>query len=427
MNDDFLPLRSKTILLVITGGIAAYKSLELIRLLRKSGAEVRAILTKSGAEFVTPLSVAALCGHTAYQDLFSLKDETEMGHIRLSREADLVVVAPASADFIAKMAQGRADDLASTTLLACNKPILIAPAMNCEMWSKPAFQRNLSTLRHDGAEVIGPAHGDLACGEVGSGRMVEAAEIFEKITLMLQRNLELRPLEGLRALVTSGPTYEPIDPVRFIGNRSSGKQGHAIAAELAAMGAEVTLVSGPVQIPLPTVAHVIKIETAVQMRDACISLLPQGMDIAVCAAAVADWRVSEPAQHKIKKSGDQAGLQLELTQNDDILKIISNHHNRPKLVVGFAAETENLLGFAAKKLKSKNCDWIVANDVGPKESDKESDIEPNMLGKTCSGVFGSDQNQATLLTSSAQIPWKLMSKQELAKNLVAEIVKFFER
>lgn len=420
MPGDIFPLQSKTILIIITGGIAAYKSLELIRLLRKSGAAVRVILTKAGAEFVTPLSVAALSGHAVYQDLFSLKDETEMGHIRLSREADLVVVAPASADFIAKMAQGRADDLASTTLLACNKPILIAPAMNCEMWLKPAFQRNLSTLRHDGVEVIGPAHGDLACGETGSGRMVEADEILEKITVLLRGAMKLN---GLRALVTSGPTFEPIDPVRFIGNRSSGKQGHAIAAELAAMGAEVTLVTGPVQIPPPSVAHVINVETAAQMRDACAELLSAPVDIAVCAAAVADWRVSEPAAHKIKKSAESSTPQLKFVQNDDILKMISHHQSRPKLVIGFAAETENLLEFAAAKLKAKNCDWIVANHVGPKELDTQS----NMLGKTCGGVFGSDENQATLITSSAQTPWPLMSKQDLAKNLVAEIVKFFER
>ncbi len=351
-------LAGKRILLVISGGIAAYKSLELIRRLRERGAAVRRILTKGGAQFVTPLSVAALSESKVYQELFSLTDESEMGHIRLSRESDLIVVAPASADLLAKLAQGLADDLATTTLLAADKPVLIAPSMNTMMWAHPATQANIATLKSRGVLQVGPEAGDLACGEFGSGRMAEPMEILAAIEDYFGADA---PLSGRRALVTSGPTFEAIDPVRFIANRSSGKQGHAIAAALARRGAATVLVSGPTAEPDPAGVEVRHIESAEEMLAACRAALPA--DIAVCAAAVADWRPAKPATQKMKKGAAEPPA-IALTRNPDILATLAAPGNaRPLVVVGFAAETEDLIANAKKKLAAKGCDLILANDV----------------------------------------------------------------
>jgi len=397
-------LAGKSVLLVISGGIAAYKALELIRLLRKARAEVRCILTKGGSEFITPLSVSALSEHPVYTDLFSLKDESEMGHIRLSREADIIVVAPASANLMAKLANGIADDLASTTLLASNKPIFVAPAMNPEMWGKPSTQRNIEILRNDGIHFIGPAAGEMACGEIGFGRMIEPQDIFE----VLQSYFKVSaPLAGKRALVTSGPTYEPIDPVRFIGNRSSGKQGHAIAAALARAGADVTLVTGPVSLADPIGVRTHHVETSVQMLDACRAALP--VDIAVCAAAVADWRVENAADQKIKKQAGAATPSLSFIENPDILAEISKSPNRPDLVIGFAAETQDVIKAAQEKLVRKGCDWILANQVG----------------KTDNPVFGTDHNQVTLVSRSNCDEWLPLSKKEVAARLVEAMISHF--
>ncbi|MCK6418233.1 MAG: bifunctional phosphopantothenoylcysteine decarboxylase/phosphopantothenate--cysteine ligase CoaBC [Alphaproteobacteria bacterium] len=392
---------NKSILLIITGGIAAYKSLELIRLLRKDGAQIRSILTAGGAQFVTPLSVSALCEHPAYTDLWSLKDESEMGHIRLVREADLIVVAPASADFMAKMAHGLADDLASTCLLAADKPILIAPAMNHRMWAHPATQNNVATLRARGVQVIGPDAGAMACGEYGPGRMSEPEVIFNHIHSFF---FNTDQLHGLKALVTAGPTFEPIDPVRFIGNRSSGKQGIAIAQALHDSGADVTLVLGPADEPVPAHLRVIKVHTAQEMLAACESALPA--DIAICAAAVSDWRPAEFQEHKMKKRSDQSPPAIALSENPDILKTLSHHKNRPRLVVGFAAETHNLLDHARQKLKTKGCDWIVANNVSE-------------------NVFGADENHAFLITSQTTLEWPRAPKAQIARRLVQQITEFF--
>lgn len=394
-------LSTHSILLIISGGIAAYKSLELIRLLKKSDAGVRVILTKGGEQFVTPLSVSALSEHPVYTDLWSLKDESEMGHIRLSREADLIIVAPASANLIAKMANGIADDLASTTLLASNKPILISPAMNPEMWSKPSTQRNIHQLEQDGVHVIQPRTGDMACGETGTGRMPEALELFDTIQKILLKN---KPLAGKKAIVTSGPTYEPIDPVRFIGNRSSGKQGHAIATELAQQGAMVTLVTGPTALTPPHGVTTIPIETADQMKDAVLNALPA--DIFIGTAAVADWKVTNPAPQKMKKRAGGEAPALHFTENPDILSLVGHHQNRPKLVIGFAAETENVLENARLKLTKKGCNWIISNQVGTDENQ----------------AFGADENIVTLLTSTTEEPWNKMSKQDIAKKLVDIII-----
>ncbi len=395
---------AKRILLVIGGGIAAYKTLELIRRGRERGLAFRAILTRAGAEFVTPLSVSSLAESKVYSDLFSLTDEAEMGHIRLSREADLVVVAPATADLMAKMAQGHADDLASTTLLATDKPVLVAPAMNPMMWQHKATMRNVATLRADGIHFVGPAAGDMACGEVGSGRMAEPAEILSAIQAILTPAGE-RPLARRRAIVTSGPTHEAIDPVRYIANRSSGRQGHAIASALAAGGAEVTLVSGPVSLPDPPGVTVRRVESARAMRDAVEAALPA--DIAVCAAAVADWRPAVAADAKMKKGSDQPAA-LELVENPDILKGLGHHPQmRPELVVGFAAETDDLLANAAAKLERKGCDWILANDVG-----------------AGSGVFGGTRNRVHLLSREAPVEtWPELGKDEVAARLVARIAE----
>jgi phosphopantothenoylcysteine decarboxylase / phosphopantothenate---cysteine ligase len=394
-------LAGKRLLLVISGGIAAYKSLELIRRLRERGVSVRAILTKGGAAFVTPLSVAALSENKVYQDLFSLTDESEMGHIRLSREADLVVVAPASADLIAKMAQGLADDLASTALLATDKPVLIAPAMNTMMWTHGATQANVATLKARGIRQIGPEAGDLACGEMGSGRMAEPMEILAAIESYFGA---AAPLSGRRAIVTSGPTFEAIDPVRFIGNRSSGKQGHAIAAALARRGAATLLVSGPTSEPDPAGVEVRRIESAEQMLAACRSALPA--DIAVCAAAVADWRPAKTADQKIKKAASDPAP-IALLRNPDILATMAAAGNeRPSLVVGFAAETENLIANARKKLAAKGCDLIVANDVSAD-----------------SGTFGGSENTVHLVAQDGVESWPRLSKQDVAERLVDTIVR----
>lgn len=397
---------SHSVLLIISGGIAAYKSLELIRLLKKAGTHVRTILTEGGAQFVTPLSVSALSENPVYTDLWSLKDESEMGHIRLSRDADLVVVAPASADLIAKMAHGLADDLASTTLLASNKPVMVCPAMNPEMWLKPSTQRNIKTLEQDGVLVMMPTSGDMACGETGMGRMPEPDAIFAEIESYFFKN---RPLAGKHVVITSGPTYEPIDPVRFIGNRSSGKQGHAIAEELAKAGARVTLVSGPVSIPDPYGVHVVSIETADQMKAAVLENLDHA-DVFVGAAAVADWRVEKPAEQKMKKREGRTSPNLVLAENPDILSEVSTHAHRPPLVIGFAAETNDVLAYARVKLVKKGCDWMVANEVG-------TDHNP---------AFGTDHNQVTLITRTNIESWPTSTKAEVAKNLVNRIVSYFE-
>ncbi len=402
-------LQGKQILLIVSGGIAAYKALELIRLLRSAGAEVRCVLTEGGAHFVTPLSLSALSEHKVYTDLWSLTDEAEMGHIRLSREADLIVVAPASADLIAKMANGFANDLASTVLLASDKPILIAPAMNPQMWNNPATQANNGVLRARGVRQIGPNAGDMACGETGWGRMSEPAEILEAI----EAALGPKKLAGLKALVTSGPTFEAIDPVRFIGNRSSGKQGHAIAAALQEAGAIVTLITGPVALPDPAGVKTVHIESAAEMLAACEKALPA--DIAVFAAAVSDWRAAKPQTKKIKKSGGKTAPEINLTENPDILRSIAGlKKGRPRLVIGFAAETDDLEKNAKAKLKSKGCDWIVANAVGPDAQGREK-------------AFGADENHVTLFTRSASEEWPRASKQAIAAKLVERITQEFGR
>ncbi len=399
-----MTLAGKNILLVISGGIAAYKALELIRLIRKDGGGVRCILTKGGEQFVTPLSVAALSEQEVHTDLWSLKDETEMRHIRLSREADLIVIAPASANLIAQLANGLADDLATTTLLAANKPILFAPAMNHMMWSNTATQENVQTLTARGYTIIPPVEGDMACGEYGVGRLAEP----EDILAVLQSQFKKKALEGLTALVTSGPTHEPLDPVRFLGNRSSGKQGHAIAAALRAQGADVTLVSGPTSLPDPAGVKTIHIETAQQMLAACEKSLPA--DIAVFAAAVADWRPDKPVTQKMKKRDGGTPPAIGLTENPDILKTVSAHKNRPGLVIGFAAETADTLKNAKEKLLRKGCDWIVANEVGTPENP----------------AFGADQNRVILVTRTAEDAWPQMTKDQVAHQLVAEIVSAIE-
>ena len=393
-------LHGKRVLLIVSGGIAAYKSLELVRRLRERGAAVRPVLTAGGAQFVTPLSLAALSEGKVYTELFSLTDESEMGHIRLSREADLLVVAPASADILAKMAQGRADDLASTVLLATDKPVLVAPAMNAMMWAHPATAANMATLEARGVLRVGPGSGDLACGETGPGRMAEPAEILAAIAAWFA---DSSPLAGRRALVTSGPTIEPIDPVRYLTNRSSGRQGHAIAGALARLGAETVLVTGPTAEPDPAGVEVRRIETAVEMLAACEGALPA--DLAVCAAAVSDWRVANPVAAKIKKGGDGVAPQIDLAENPDILATLAGAGNRrPRLVVGFAAETEDVIENATAKRVRKGCDWIVANDVSP-----------------ATGTFGGDANTVHLVTAAGVESWPTLTKAEVADRLAARI------
>lgn len=393
-------LSDKSVLLVIGGGIAAYKTHDLIRLLKTRGCRVKIIMTRAAEEFVTPLSLASLSGEKVYTALFSLTDEVEMGHIELSRSADLIVVAPATADLMAKMASGLADDLASTTLLATDKPVLIAPAMNVRMWRHPATARNIAVLRRDGILVIGPNEGEMACGEFGPGRMAEPAEIVNAIISALTPKEQ--PLANRKVLITAGPTREPIDPVRFISNHSSGKQGYAIAAAAAALGAETVLVSGPVALAAPEGVRVVQVQSALEMLAACEAELPA--EVAIFTAAVADWRVDSMSPHKVKK--DDGGLpNLALVENPDILHTIAHlATRRPAVVVGFAAETQNLLANARAKLLRKGCDIIVANDVSP-----------------AAGVFGGDSNTVHLVSASDVESWPRMSKHDIAERLMDRV------
>ncbi|MEL6609572.1 MAG: bifunctional phosphopantothenoylcysteine decarboxylase/phosphopantothenate--cysteine ligase CoaBC [Pseudomonadota bacterium] len=391
-------LQDKRILLIISGGIAAFKSLDLIRRLRERGAHVTPVLTRAAEEFVTPLSVSALAGHKVFRDLFDLTDEAEMGHIELSRSADLVVVAPASADLMAKMAHGLAGDLASTLLLATDTPVLIAPAMNVRMWDHPATQRNLATLQGDGICVVGPNSGDMACGEYGPGRMSEPLEIVAAI----EAQFATGPLSGRHVIVTSGPTHEPIDPVRYIANRSSGAQGTAIAVALRDLGARVSFVTGPAKVAPPTGVDVIKVETAQEMLEATQAALPA--DAAVFAAAVADWRVEGAAEQKMKKT--KTGLpSLSFAENPDILATVSQMTaGRPALVVGFAAETETVVEHATAKRARKGCDWIVANDVS-----------------AGTGIMGGSENDVVLITGEGAEDWPRMGKDAVAHRLADRI------
>jgi phosphopantothenoylcysteine decarboxylase / phosphopantothenate---cysteine ligase len=396
-------LDGKRVLLIISGGIAAYKALELIRLLRKQGCGVTCVLTDNGSQFVTPLSLQALSESKVYTDLFSLTDESEMGHIQLSRAADVLVVAPATANVLAKMAAGLADDLASTVLLATDKPVLVAPAMNVRMWLHPATQANMGTLTQRGVHVVQPNDGPMACNEFGPGRLAEPPEILAAIEAILTPSRG--PLAGRHALVTSGPTHEPIDPVRYIANRSSGRQGHAIATALSELGARVTLVAGPVSVPDPRGLTVHHVESAQQMLDACQSALPA--DIAVFAAAVADWRVERASSGKIKKQPDAAPPVLTLVPNPDILATIAAAGpNRPRLVVGFAAETDDLKANAQAKLKRKNADWIVANDVSPE-----------------TGIMGGAENAVHLVSGSGIETWPRLAKDDVARRLARRIAE----
>ena len=390
----------RNVLLIVSGGIAAYKSLELVRLLTKADYGVSAVLTRAGAQFVTPLSLQALTGAKVYEDLFSLTDESEMGHIELSRAADLVVVTPASADILAKMAAGLADDLATTLLLATDKRVLVAPAMNVRMWQHAATVANMKLLAARGVLVVPPEEGPMACGEFGPGRLAEPPVIFAAIEAAFGH---AGPLAGKHAIVTSGPTHEPIDPVRYIANRSSGKQGHAIAASLAALGARVTLVSGPVTLPDPPAVTTVHIETAAQMLAAVEAALPA--DIAVCAAAVGDWRVEVAAQ-KLKKGAHAPTLQLSETP-DILARLSASGPQRPRLVVGFAAETENLDAYAQAKRARKKCDWIVANNVGG------------------TGIMGGDSNEILLVTQAGAEAWTLMDKRTVADKLAQRIALAF--
>ncbi|MBL9053929.1 MAG: bifunctional phosphopantothenoylcysteine decarboxylase/phosphopantothenate--cysteine ligase CoaBC [Tabrizicola sp.] len=393
-------LAGKRILLIIGGGIAAYKALELIRLIQKAGGTVVPVLTRAGAEFVTPLSVGALAKSKVHEVLFDLTSEAEMGHIELSRSADLVVAAPATADLLAKMATGRADDLASTLLLATDKQVLVAPAMNVRMWHHPATQRNLATLRRDGVLMIGPDEGEMACGEYGPGRMAEPPAILEAIAVALGGG----PLAGKHVVVTSGPTHEPIDPVRYIANRSSGAQGAALAAALRDLGARVTFVTGPATVPAPVGVDVVKVETAAQMAAAVAAALPA--DAAVMAAAVADWRVANASGQKLKKDGSGRAPALEFAENPDILATVSKSADRPRLVVGFAAETTDVVAHAMTKRAKKGCDWIVANDVSP-----------------ATGIMGGAENAVTLITAAGADSWPRMSKDEVARRLATRIAE----
>jgi phosphopantothenoylcysteine decarboxylase/phosphopantothenate--cysteine ligase len=391
-------LTGKRILLIIGGGIAAYKALELIRRLRERGAAVTPVMTRAAEEFVTPLSVSALAGEAVHRDLFDLTKEAEMGHIQLSRVADLLVVAPATADLMGKMAGGRADDLASTLLMATDTPVLIAPAMNVRMWQHPATQRNLALLRGDGVALVGPNAGDMACGEYGPGRMAEPAEILEAITARLGQG----PLAGRHVLVTSGPTHEPIDPVRYIANRSSGAQGSAIARALVALGAEVSFITGPAEAARPEGARVIEVETAQEMRAAVLQALPA--DAAIFAAAVADWRVASASGQKIKKQAGALPV-LEFAENPDILaEVAQMAQGRPALVVGFAAETERVAENATAKRLRKGCDWIVANDVSPG-----------------TGIMGGAENAVTLITAEGAEPWPRAAKADVARRLAERV------
>ncbi len=400
-------LFDKSVLLIISGGIAAYKALDLIRRLRERGANVRCVMTNAATQFVTPMTVGALTAQPVFTDLWDREAEQDIGHIRLSRDSDLIIVAPATADLMAKMANGLADDLASTTLLAATVPILVAPAMNPAVWDNPATQRNVKTLESDGINFIGPTEGEMAeSGEAGLGRMSEPMEILAAVEALLDDIP--KPLRGKTALVTSGPTREDIDPVRYISNRSSGKQGHAIAAELARAGAEVILVSGPVSIPDPANVTVVNVISALEMKEAVDRSLPA--DIAVCVAAVADWRVGNQASEKIKKDSSGKFAPLDMVENPDILKGIGTRtEGRPPLVVGFAAETENLVENARAKLDKKGVDWIIANNVSPENS-----------------VFGGDENSVVLVSKTGDEAWPKASKEQVAERLVDKIIDRFE-
>ena len=394
-------LAGKRILLIIGGGIAAYKALDLIRRLREQGATVSPVLTRAAEEFVTPLSVAALAGQTVHRHLFDLTAEAEMGHIELSRSADLIVVAPATAHLMARMAGGQADDLATTLLLATDTPVLIAPAMNVRMWNHPATQRNLAQLRADGIRVAGPDEGQMACGEFGPGRLAEVPQIIAAMTAALGDG----PLAGKHVIVTSGPTHEPIDPVRYIANRSSGAQGTAVARALAGLGARVSFVTGPAQVPPPDGVEVTQVETAREMRDAVMSALPA--DAVICAAAVADWHVINATQTKIKKDGQGRLPHFDFAENPDILAEISaSGPTRPPLVVGFAAETDDVLAHATAKRLRKGCDWIVANDVSP-----------------ATGIMGGTENAVTLITADGAETWPRLPKDEVGERLAARIAQ----
>ncbi len=408
-------MKQQRILLIIGGGIAAYKCLDLIRRLREAGASVRAVMTRAAGEFVTPLSVGALTAERVFTDLFDLNDEQEIGHIRLSRDADLLIVAPATADLIAKMAGGHADDLASTVLLATDKPVLIAPSMNPRMWLHPATQRNVAQLRADGIRIVGPNTGEMAeRDEAGPGRLAEVPQIIEEAAKILAERgsnaparLGGHPLTGRHVLVTSGPTHEPIDPVRYIANRSSGKQGHAIARAAAILGARVTLVTGPVSLADPPGADVVRVETAAEMLRAVKAALPA--DIAVFAAAVADWRSASAPAEKIKKSS--AKPSLDLVENADILASVGKlGAERPSLVIGFAAETQSVTSEAGKKRAAKGADWIVANDVSPAR-----------------GVFGGDGNTVHLVTASGTEDWPTLTKDEVARRLMQRAAEHLGR
>jgi phosphopantothenoylcysteine decarboxylase/phosphopantothenate--cysteine ligase len=398
---DLSGLAGKRVLLIVSGGIAAYKALELIRLLKKEDVGVRCVLTRGGAQFVTALSLQALSEEKVHEDLFSLTDESEMGHIQLSRSADLLIVVPASADLLARMAGGLADDLATTLLLATDKPVLVAPAMNVRMWQHAATVANLATLKARGVLVVEPGEGAMACGEWGPGRLAEPPEILEVIAGLLDPRP--KPLAGRHALVTSGPTHEPIDPVRYIANRSSGRQGHAIAAALVALGARVTLVRGPVSIADPAGVTVVPVETAEQMRDACHDALPA--DIAVFVAAVADWRVTAPQARKLKKVPGGAPPELRLAANPDILaEIAAPGPDRPHLVIGFAAETDNVVANAVSKRQRKGCDWLLANDVSEE-----------------GGAMGGATNSIQFVTAEGVESWPRLPKEAVAAKLAARI------
>lgn len=397
-------LHDKRILLVVAGGIAAFKSLDLIRRLRERGASVRCVLTEAGAKFVTPLSLQALTEDKVYSDMFSLTDESEMGHIQLSRDADLLVVAPATANMLARMAAGMADDLAATVLLATDKPVLAAPAMNVRMWTHAATVANVETLKKRGVTFVGPNEGAMACNEFGPGRMSEPLEIVAAIEAALTSE---KPLAGRRALVTSGPTREALDPVRYISNHSSGKQGHAIAHALAQLGADVTLVSGPVVVPDPAGVRIVRVDSADQMLAACLAA--GAVDVAVCAAAVADWKAAKPATAKIKKKAGAQPPALELAPNPDILATLSKPGpKRPALVVGFAAETEDVVANAVEKRTRKGCDWIVANDVSPAK-----------------GTFGGERNTVHLISAKGVEDWPTLAKDEVALRLAGRIALHF--
>ncbi|QRM53996.1 bifunctional phosphopantothenoylcysteine decarboxylase/phosphopantothenate--cysteine ligase CoaBC [Sinorhizobium sp. BG8] len=398
-----MSVAGKRILLIISGGIAAYKSLDLIRRLRERGAAVRPVMTAGAQQFVTPLAVGALAADRVYTDVFSREDEQDVGHIRLARECDLVIVAPATADLMAKMANGLADDLASTILLATDRPVLVAPAMNPKMWAHPATRRNVETLRADHIRFIGPNSGEMAeSGEAGAGRMAEPLEIVARAETLLDD--QPKPLAGRKAIVTSGPTHEPIDPVRYIANRSSGRQGHAIAAALAKLGADVALVTGPVTIPDPEGVTVVRVERAEEMLNAVLAELPA--DIAVMVAAVADWRVASEASEKVKKQADGVPPALQLAENPDILKTIGHHALRPKLVIGFAAETQNVEENGRAKLQRKGADFIVANDVSP-----------------ATGIMGGPRNSVRIISAGGTEQWPELAKEEVAERLAALIAE----